>query len=108
MQYKEFKTTSQSTAQSDAAASSSDTAKSDKQGGKQRTTKRASSAAKTQTLAQMRIQHLQDKVKHAKAELEAEIAAQRLALSNKQREQKRRALQRQRLQAVQAPKREQD
>ena len=58
-----------------------------------------SAAAPPQTLAQARIEHLVQKVQQAKAELDTEVAAQRLAQRRRLAASKRRQLQRQALAA---------
>ena len=57
-------------------------------------------AAPPQTLAQARIEHLVQKVQQAKAELDTEVAAQRLAQRRRLAASKRRQLQRQALAAA--------
>jgi len=59
-----------------------------------------SAAAPPQTLAQARIEHLVQKVQQAKAELDTEVAAQRLAQRRRLAAQRRRELQRQALAAA--------
>ena len=59
-----------------------------------------SGAAPPQTLAQARIEHLVQKVQQAKAELDTEVAAQRLVQRRKLAARKRRQLQRQALAAA--------
>jgi hypothetical protein len=59
-----------------------------------------SAAAPPQTLAQARIEHLVQKVQQAKAELDTEVAAQRLAQRRRLAASKRRQLQRQALAAA--------
>ena len=58
-------------------------------------TAKPSAAAPPQTLAQARIEHLVQKVQQAKAELDTEVAAQRLAQRRKLAAKRRRQLQRQ-------------
>ena len=83
MRYKEFKSTQ--------AASKQAAAK---------PTAKPSAAAPPQTLAQARIEHLVQKVQQAKAELDTEVAAQRLAQRRKLAASKRRKLQRKALAAA--------
>lgn len=59
-----------------------------------------SAAAPSQTLAQARIEHLVQKLQQAKAELDTEVAAQRLAQRRRFAARKRRQLQRQALAAA--------
>ena len=59
-----------------------------------------SAAAPPQTLAQARIEHLVQKVQQAKAELDTEVAAQRLAQRRKLAASMRRKLQRKALAAA--------
>ena len=59
-----------------------------------------SAAAPPQTLAQARIEHLVQKLQQAKAELDTEVAAQRLAQRRRLAASKRRQLQRQALAAA--------
>ena len=59
-----------------------------------------SAAAPPQTLAQARIEHLVQKVQQAKAELDTEVAAQRLVQRRRFAASKRRKLQRQALAAA--------
>jgi hypothetical protein len=63
-------------------------------------TAKPSAAAPPQTLAQARIEHLVQKVQQAKAELDTEVAGQRLAQRRKLAAKRRRQLQRQALAAV--------
>jgi hypothetical protein len=65
-----------------------------------KTTAKPSAAAPPQTLAQARIEHLVQKVQQAKAELDTEVAAQRLAQRRKLAAKRRRQMQRQALAAV--------
>ena len=83
MRYKEFKSTQ--------AASKQAAAK---------PTAKPSAAAPPQTLAQARIEHLVQKVQQAKAELDTEVAAQRLAQRRRLAASQRRKLQRKALAAA--------
>uniref|UniRef100_UPI004047F135 hypothetical protein n=1 Tax=Shewanella sp. TaxID=50422 RepID=UPI004047F135 len=63
-------------------------------------TAKPSAAAPPQTLAQARIEHLVQKVQQAKAELDTEVAAQRLAQRRRLAASQRRKLQRKALAAA--------
>ena len=90
MRYKEFKPIPKQAARQQAAS---------KQAAAKPTAK-PSAAAPPQTLAQARIEHLVQKVQQAKAELDTEVAAQRLAQRRRLAAQRRRELQRQALAAA--------
>ena len=91
MRYKEFKPT-QATQQNKVVQAAQKQAP--------KPTAKLSAAAPPQTLAQARIEHLVQKVQQAKAELDTEVAAQRLAQRRKLAARKRRQLQRQALAAA--------
>ena len=93
MRYKEFKPMPKQAAQQNKVV----------QAAPQQAPKQAvkpSAAAPPQTLAQARIEHLVQKVQQAKAELDTEVAAQRLAQRRRLAAIKRRKLQRQALAAA--------
>ena len=94
MRYKEFKPMPKQAAQQNKVVQAAPQQAAQKQAVK------PSAAAPPQTLAQARIEHLVQKVQQAKAELDTEVAAQRLAQRRRFAASKRRKLQRQALAAA--------
>lgn len=92
MRYKEFKPTQ--------AAQQNKVVQAAPQQAAQKQAVKPSAAAPPQTLAQARIEHLVQKVQQAKAELDTEVAAQRLAQRRRFAASQRRKLQRKALAAA--------
>ena len=102
MRYKQFKQAALQDKSSNSvdADYSNDAVKARENRSKKNSALQAKQAAPPQTLGQARIQHLRDKVEHAKEELQSEIAVQKLQASEKMLAAKRRQEQQQAMQAA--------